>query len=82
MGTLESKASLFLWRLEMRNMRTERLVILLSERERKVVGKLAEVERLPTSTLARRMLLSAAERRGVVVPPVQRTDQEARRWPI
>jgi len=43
--------------------RGNRLVIRLSATEREAVTRLAELERLPASTLARRLLLKEAERR-------------------
>ena len=43
--------------------RTDRLVIRLSKVERAAVDRLAQAERLPASTLARRMLLKEADRR-------------------
>lgn len=42
--------------------RNEKLVIRLSDREAAAVIRLAEAERLPASTLARRLLLLEAER--------------------
>ena len=42
--------------------RNERLVIRLNDREAEAVSRLAEAERLPASTLARRLLLIEAER--------------------
>lgn len=45
--------------------RTERLVIKLSKAERTAIDRLARAEYLPTSTLARKILLIEARRRGV-----------------
>jgi hypothetical protein len=45
--------------------RTDRLVIRLSAAERAAIHRLAQVERLPVSTLARRMLLHEVDRRGL-----------------
>jgi len=44
--------------------RTEVLVIRLSQDERTKINRLADAERLPASTLARKILLDEAERRG------------------
>ena len=46
--------------------RTEKLVIRLNRTERAAVEKLAMVERLPASTMARRLLLDEAEQRGLL----------------
>jgi len=48
--------------------REDRLVIRLSDAERAAIERLAQVERLPASTLARRMLLHEADRRGLGLP--------------
>lgn len=45
--------------------RTHRLVIRLSTCERTAITALAKMERLPPSTLARRMLLQEIDRRGL-----------------
>jgi len=45
--------------------RGERLVVRLNVKERAAVERLAQQERLPASTLARRLLLQEADRRGV-----------------
>jgi hypothetical protein len=47
--------------------RENRFVILLTETERQTVEALAQVEKLPASTLARQRLLLEAERRGIAV---------------
>lgn len=54
-------------------MRTERLVIRLNRAEAAAVDRLAEAERLPVSTLARRLLLLEAEkpRRSLPAPRIQ-----------
>jgi hypothetical protein len=46
--------------------RNDRIVIRLNEVERQVIDALAQMERLPASTLARRRLLLEAEQRGIV----------------
>ena len=46
--------------------RTDKLVIRLSRQEKVVIDQLARTEYLPPSTLARKMLLKAAERRGLL----------------
>ena len=51
--------------------RTEALVIKLNKTERAAIEKLAKAERLPTSTMARRLLLGEAEQRGLIAPAVQ-----------
>jgi len=48
--------------------RTERLVIRLSKAEHTAISELARVERLAASTLARRLLLMEADRRGLSPP--------------
>jgi predicted transcriptional regulator len=45
--------------------RRRKLTIRLSRDERAAVDALAQAERLPTSTLARRLLLLAVDRRGL-----------------
>jgi len=45
--------------------RVKKLVIRLNSAEREAVRRLAQVERLPASTLARRLLLQEADRRGL-----------------
>lgn len=45
--------------------RSERFVILLTKREAETIGALADAERLPASTAARRLLLEEAEKRGL-----------------
>lgn len=50
--------------------REDKLVIRLSTTERKAIDRLAQVERLPASTLARRMLLREVDRRGLWSPSV------------
>lgn len=45
--------------------RENRLVIKLSDSERAAIERLAQLERLPASTLARRMLLQEVDRRGL-----------------
>ena len=45
--------------------RMKKLVIRLNSAEREAVRRLAQVERLPASTLARRLLLKEADRRGL-----------------
>lgn len=52
--------------------RRSRLTIRLSKSERLAVDALADAERLPTSTLARRLLLLEAERKGLLEPAVNR----------
>ena len=52
--------------------RTEKLVIRLNESERAAINRLAQVERLPASTLARRLLLHEVDRRGLWPPSDQR----------
>lgn len=47
--------------------RENRFVILLTEGERQTVEALAQLEKLPASTLARRCLLFEAEQRGIVL---------------
>jgi len=54
--------------------RTKRLVIRLSRAEQAVINRLAQVEQLPTSTLARRLLLLEAKRRGLL--PLASIQQE------
>jgi hypothetical protein len=44
--------------------RTKNLVIRLGRDERKALDRLAKKERLPTSTLARKVLLDLAEKRA------------------
>jgi len=51
--------------------RTKRLVIRLHKAEHEIISRLARVERLPASTLARRLLLHEAERRGLLPPAGQ-----------
>ncbi len=60
--------------------RTKKLVVRLDKSELAAVERLAEAERLPASTLARRMLLIEAERtaeRGVVPSSPASTAQRA-----
>jgi hypothetical protein len=57
--------------------REDRLVIRLSDAERAAIERLAQVERLPASTLARRMLLHEADRRGLGLPVDFITDATA-----
>jgi len=57
--------------------RIDRLVIRLHRVERTAINRLAEVEQLPASTLARRMLLQEAQRRGLFPPADQHDTQEA-----
>ena len=45
--------------------RHNRFVILVSERERQAIETLAQIEKLPASTLARKRLLTEAEARGI-----------------
>jgi hypothetical protein len=45
--------------------RAYRLVIRLNKTERAAIDNLARVERLPASTLARRLLLREADRHGL-----------------
>jgi hypothetical protein len=45
--------------------REDKLVIRLSTAEREAIDRLAQVERLPASTLARKMLLCEVDRRGL-----------------
>jgi len=45
--------------------------------ERTAINRLAEVEQLPASTLARRMLLQEAQRRGLFPLADQHDTQEA-----
>jgi len=47
--------------------RTKQLVIRLGQDEHKALDRLAKNERLPTSTLARKLLLDEAARRGVLM---------------
>ena len=57
--------------------RNERLVIRLRGDERSAIYRLAETERLPPSTLARKMLLDEAYRRGLLpANSIQQQDQE------
>jgi hypothetical protein len=46
--------------------RTDRIVIRINAVERQVIDALAQAEKLPASTLARRRLLFEAEQRGIV----------------
>ncbi len=46
--------------------RNERIVILLSRDELAAVETLARVERLPVSTMTRRLLLEETERRRII----------------
>lgn len=46
--------------------RTEKLVIRLDKAEKAIINRLAQIERLPASTLARRLLLMEAERHGLL----------------
>lgn len=45
--------------------RADRLVIRLSGTEKSAIVRLARVERLPASTLVRRLILKEVERRGL-----------------
>ena len=45
--------------------RADKLVIRLNEAEKTAIGRLAQVERLPASTLARRLLLKKVDERGL-----------------
>jgi hypothetical protein len=49
--------------------RQDKLVIRLSAAERAAIDRLAQVERLPASTLARSMLLREVDCRGLWSPP-------------
>jgi hypothetical protein len=46
--------------------RENRMVIKLNTNEKEAIARLAKVVRLPPSTLARKMLLDEAERRGLL----------------
>ena len=52
--------------------RSGRLVVVLGDEEKKTIKALADKERLPGSTLARRILLAEAERRDTL-PGFQET---------
>ena len=52
--------------------RDERLVVRMNRAEKDVVERLARVEHLPASTLARRLLLNEAERHGLILASDQR----------
>lgn len=56
--------------------RTERLVIKLNKAERTAIDRLARAEYLPTSTLARKVLLIEARRYGLW--PAQEGKDEAK----
>jgi hypothetical protein len=58
--------------------RNTRLTIRLTEAERGAVDALAQAERLPTSTLARRLLLLEADERGLWPDEVQDAANEER----
>lgn len=45
--------------------RSRRLVVRLSDTEQEAIAKLAQVEKLPAATMARRLLLREAEKQGV-----------------
>jgi hypothetical protein len=60
--------------------REDRLVIRLSNAERAAIEQLAQVERLPASTLARRMLLREVDRRGLWPPPGGELETDSRRF--
>lgn len=55
--------------------RTQKLIIRLHKHERAVIDRMAQIERLPSSTLARQLLLKEAERRGLL--PVTQSYKEA-----
>lgn len=59
--------------------RENRFVILLTEDERQIVEALAEAEKLPASTLARRRLLFEAEQRGIAPCFVRKCEP---RWQV
>lgn len=46
--------------------RTEKLIIRLNKVERAAIHRLARMERLPVSTMARRLLLAEADERGLL----------------
>ena len=48
-------------------LRTNMLVIRLTQIERATINSLAESEKLPVSTFARRLLLKEADRRGLLL---------------
>lgn len=56
--------------------RSKRLVIRLSLKEQETVTELAASEKLPPSTLARRLLLQAADKRRVTSLPNTRTTED------
>lgn len=51
--------------------RLSKLVVRLSKTEKAAILRLAQAEKLPASTMARRLLLREAERRGIGCPLVQ-----------
>jgi hypothetical protein len=60
-------------------LRNSVLVIRLTQDERAAIRRLARSERLPDSTLARQLLLKAAEQRGLLPDgDVSQPDQETR----
>ena len=50
----------------MNRSRKKHFVIMVHDREREAIDRLAEMERLPSSTFARVYLLKEAERRGLL----------------
>ena len=61
--------------------REDQLVIRLSTAERMAINRLAQVERLPASTLARRMLLHEVDRCGLWPPSGPQNGGEASNTP-
>jgi len=55
--------------------RSKRLVVRLDANEQRAILRLAKAERLPASTLARRLLLQEADRRGLCLAG-QKADEE------
>jgi hypothetical protein len=48
--------------------RTSKLVVRLNEAEHEAIRRLAQTERMPASTLVRRLLLREVDRRGLWPP--------------
>jgi hypothetical protein len=57
--------------------RRNRFVILFTEEERQAIETLARAEKLPTSIMARRLLLFTAEQYGIVPPTEDMRDRGA-----
>ena len=75
---MHTTAPLFVWgaNTEGLMLRTNMLVVRLTQIERAAIDKLAESERLPVSTFARQLLLKECDRRGFLIEIVRGQQDE------